>query len=192
MELNGNSRTRLAAAGVIAGIVLAVALGVGFPAADASAQVARVAKGAPAATFESVAPAAKITVAAATPVIKVATKQRTPVKTASVSASSSGGGTTATKASKTAAYVASTSELSSARSILAGLVAKYPIPQGTSVSFGDAKGYQAISYYKSGRIVISASHTASLSRILNHEVWHIIDWRDNGRIDWGENVPPSN
>jgi hypothetical protein len=23
-----------------------------------------------------------------------------------------------------------------------------------------------------------------------HEIWHIIDWRDNGRIDWGENVPP--
>jgi hypothetical protein len=22
-------------------------------------------------------------------------------------------------------------------------------------------------------------------------VWHVIDWRDNGRIDWGESVPPS-
>ncbi len=59
------------------------------------------------------------------------------------------------------------------------------------MSFGDTKGYQAICYYKSGRIVINPNHTASLSRILNHEVWHIIDWRDNGRIDWGENVPPN-
>lgn len=191
MKFNGNSKTRLVAAGITAGIVLAVALGVGFPADDASAQMARVAKGATAATFQTAAPTAKIAAAAAAPVIKVATKQRTPVKTASVAASSSGG-TVATKASKTAAYAASTSELSSARSILAGLIARYPILAGTTVSFGDAKGYQAISYYKSGRIVISASHTASLSRILNHEVWHIIDWRDNGRIDWGENIPPSN
>ena len=61
---------------------------------------------------------------------------------------------------------------------------------GTTVTFGDAKGSQAIAYYKSGRIVISPTHTASLSRILNHEVWHIIDYRDNGVIDWGENVPP--
>lgn len=84
----------------------------------------------------------------------------------------------------------STDELAEARRILAGLIAKYPILKGTTVSFGDTKGYQAICYYKSGRIVINPNHTASLSRILNHEVWHIIDWRDNGRIDWGENVPP--
>ena len=25
-----------------------------------------------------------------------------------------------------------------------------------------------------------------------HEIWHTIDWRDNGVIDWGENVPPVN
>jgi len=82
------------------------------------------------------------------------------------------------------------SELAQARSILAGLVAAHPILAGASVTFGDARGYQAIALYQSGRIIISPTHTASLSRILNHEVWHIIDWRDNGRIDWGENVPP--
>jgi len=81
-------------------------------------------------------------------------------------------------------------ELAEAQAILAGLIGQYPILAGTTVSFGDANGYQAIAYYKSGRIVISPTHTASLSRILNHEVWHIIDWRDNGVIDWGENVPP--
>jgi hypothetical protein len=50
-------------------------------------------------------------------------------------------------------------------------------------------GAQAVAFYKSGRIVISPTHRASLSVILNHEAWHIIDWRDNHRIDWGENVP---
>lgn len=94
------------------------------------------------------------------------------------------------KAVSTKPAATSTDELAEARRILAGLIAKYPILKGTTVSFGDTKGYQAICYYKSGRIVINPNHTASLSRILNHEVWHIIDWRDNGRIDWGENVPP--
>jgi hypothetical protein len=83
-------------------------------------------------------------------------------------------------------------ELAQAQSILAGLIGQYPILAGTTVSIGDANGYQAVAYYKSGRIVISPTHTASLSRILNHEVWHVIDWRDNGRLDWGENLPPRN
>lgn len=81
-------------------------------------------------------------------------------------------------------------KLAQAQSILSGLIAKYPILAGTTVTIGDARGYQAIAYYQSGRIVVSKSHTASLSTILNHEVWHIIDWRDNNKIDWGENVPP--
>ncbi len=82
------------------------------------------------------------------------------------------------------------SELAQAQSILAGLIAAHPILKGTTVEIGNAQGYQAVAYYRSGRIVISPTHTASLSRILNHEVWHVIDWRDNGRIDWGENIPP--
>jgi len=85
----------------------------------------------------------------------------------------------------------STGEQAEAEAILAGLIKQYPILKGTTVTFGDAKGYQAIAYYTSGRIVISSTHTASLNTILNHEVWHIIDWRDNGQIDWGENVPPN-
>lgn len=98
--------------------------------------------------------------------------------------------TTRSTGSAAAAPAPSGDELAQAQSILAGLIARYPILAGASVSIGDASGYQAVAYYKSGRIVISATHTASLSRILNHEVWHIIDWRDNGVIDWGENVPP--
>jgi hypothetical protein len=83
----------------------------------------------------------------------------------------------------------SSGELSRARSLLSAAIARHPILRGSTVEFGDARGYQAICYYRSGRIVISRNHSASLDRIINHEVWHIIDWRDNGRIDWGENVP---
>jgi hypothetical protein len=81
-------------------------------------------------------------------------------------------------------------ELARARDLLAAAIRRHPILKGSTVEFGDARGYQAICYYKSGRIVVSRSHTASLDRIINHEIWHIIDWRDNGRIDWGESVPP--
>jgi hypothetical protein len=87
--------------------------------------------------------------------------------------------------------VAATDELSEARAILAGIISQHPILAGTTVSIGTTpNGYQAVAYYTSGRIIINPNHTASLSRILNHECWHVIDWRDNGRIDWGENVPP--
>ncbi len=69
----------------------------------------------------------------------------------------------------------------------------YPILRGTTVEVGDTRGNpQAIVYYKSGRIIINANHTVSLERIIDHEIWHIIDWRDNGQINWGENVPPKN
>jgi putative cell wall-binding protein len=64
-----------------------------------------------------------------------------------------------------------------------------PILAGTTAVYGDAKGYQAITYYTSGRIIVSPTHTATLERIIGHEVLHVYDWRDNGRIDWGESFP---
>ncbi len=99
--------------------------------------------------------------------------------------------TVSTGSATAAAPAASGDELAQAQGILAGYIAQYPILAGSSVTFGDANGYQAVAYYKSGRIVISPTHTASLSRIIGHEIWHIIDYRDNGVIDWGENVPPN-
>ncbi len=99
--------------------------------------------------------------------------------------------TTSGSSSTAKAPTSNTDELSQAKAILAGLIAKYPILAGTTVSIGTTPGgYQAVAYYQSGRILVNPSHTASLSTILNHEVWHIIDWRDNGQIDWGENIPP--
>lgn len=80
-----------------------------------------------------------------------------------------------------------------AETILAGYKAQYPRYLGNAtVEFGDAMGYQAVSYYTVGRIVISTGHTASVQRILEHEIWHIIDWQDNNAIDWGEAIPPAN
>lgn len=84
-------------------------------------------------------------------------------------------------------------EATLARTLLDGYKAQYPrYLGGATVEFGDAQGYQAISYFTAGRIVISPSHTASVERIMAHEIWHIIDWQDNGRIDWGESIPPVN
>lgn len=114
-------------------------------------------------------------------------------RTTSGTRSTSGVRATATPTSSTT-QAASTSapapSKADAQAILNRYIAKYPILKGATVSYGDAKGYQAICYYKSGRIVISPTHTRSLETIIGHEIWHIIDWRDNGVIDWGENVPP--
>lgn len=142
-------------------------------------------------TGEAFAP---LTLAAPKAVTPLATTAAAPTAAARVSAAkvvrTRTAQTTARTATRTSAPAATGSELDQARAILAGLIAQHPILAGVTVEFGDAHGYQAISYYQSGRIVISSTHSVSLSRILNHEVWHIIDWRDNGRIDWGENVPP--
>lgn len=110
--------------------------------------------------------------------------RRAATFSSSRSSSSSGSSSTAARSG-----TASGSESAQAKAILANYIAKYPVLQGATVSFGDAKGYQAICYYRSGRIVISPTHTASLERIIRHEVGHIIDWRDNGVINWGENIP---
>lgn len=66
-----------------------------------------------------------------------------------------------------------------------------PLAAGTYVEIGDARGYQAICLYRSGRIIVSPTYTSPITAIMEHEVWHVVDWRDNYRIDWGESVPPS-
>lgn len=180
--------TRLALIATIVTIALAVSAGVALvPPSPVQAAMASQP------VLQAAEPSAKLTVEAtplsATPALKTAT----PIAQPTVARAYSNTRTSSTAASSTKSTSGTKpagSELSQARSILAGLIAKHPILKGTTVSFGDARGYQAIALYTSGRIIISPSHTASLSRILNHEVWHIIDWRDNGKIDWGENVPP--
>lgn len=134
-----------------------------------------------------VAEAPAVQVASLTePTVKV--QAPLPVAQAPAKPQTTSSGTAATRPS------ASTSgdETAQARAILAGLIAQHPVLQGVTVSMGTTPGgYQAVAYYQSGRIIVNPNHTASLSRILNHEIWHVIDWRDNGVIDWGENVPPA-
>jgi len=80
-----------------------------------------------------------------------------------------------------------------ANELLATLQAKYHHLEGVTVEFGDTpNGEEAVAYYTEGEIVISTSHAVSIRKILAHEIWHVIDWRDNGQIDWGEDLPPNN
>jgi hypothetical protein len=76
---------------------------------------------------------------------------------------------------------------------LARLKTDHRYLDGVTVVFGDTpKGEQAVAYYTQARIVVNPVHAASVEDILAHEVWHVIDWRDNGRLDWGESLPPRN
>ena len=182
------SKTRYVAAGLVTALAISSALVAGFAPASESSQAAAAVGSLVAAT-----PTVKVATQAAAPVAKTTVRTRTAVAATRTSAS------TTSKSTRTAVYktaaatkttAGSTSELAQARSILAGLIAKHPILKGVTVTMGSTpNSYQAVCYYRSGRIVVNPHHTASLSRILNHEVWHVIDWRDNGRIDWGENVP---
>jgi hypothetical protein len=80
-----------------------------------------------------------------------------------------------------------------AQEILAELQSTHDYLQDVSVTLGPTpQDFQAISYYRDGEIVIDPAHVASLEDILAHEIWHIIDWRDNGKLDWGEQLPPKN
>jgi hypothetical protein len=80
-----------------------------------------------------------------------------------------------------------------ANEVLDGLKARYRGLDGVRVVLGETpRGEQAVAYYTEGRIVISRSHSVTIDKILAHEIWHIIDWRDNGQLDWNENLPPYN
>jgi len=80
-----------------------------------------------------------------------------------------------------------------AAEVLEGLAAEYRDLDGVTVVMGETpKGEEAVSYYTVGEIVIDRDHTVSIEKILAHEIWHVIDWRDNGRLDWGEDLPPTN
>jgi len=84
-------------------------------------------------------------------------------------------------------------DLKKAEALLATLQAKYRHLDGLSVSIAPTPaGEQAVAYYTDGEIIISPDRSATIQRILAHEVWHVIDWRDNGRLDWGEDLPPTN
>lgn len=80
-----------------------------------------------------------------------------------------------------------------ANQTLVSLAKKYQHLDGVTVQVAKTpKGEQAVAYYTKGQIVVNTAHTVGIQQILAHEVWHVIDWRDNGRLDWGEDLPPRN
>jgi hypothetical protein len=84
------------------------------------------------------------------------------------------------------------SDARQAKRVLASLAAEYRHLDGVTVEMGATpNGAQAVAYYESGRIVIDRAHQATIEKKLAHEVWHVIDWRDNGTLDWGEDIPPA-
>jgi hypothetical protein len=99
-------------------------------------------------------------------------------------------------AATTFASVADSDSFSGARrsrEVMSGLIGKYFHLDDVRVTFGTTpKGHEAVAYYTDGEIVVSSTHSVDVETILAHEIWHIIDWRDNGRLDWGEDLPPDN
>jgi hypothetical protein len=84
-------------------------------------------------------------------------------------------------------------ELKRANALLRTAQKQYRYLDGVTLRIGPTPAdQQAVAYYTVGEIVINPNHAASIEKILAHEVWHIIDWRDNGRLDWGEDLPPDN
>ncbi len=90
------------------------------------------------------------------------------------------------------------SDLSRAQTALQGYINKCPsYLTGATVTFGDAAvgNNVAIVFYTSKHIAINpnwdAMTASSLETIVNHEVWHIIDFALDSKIDWGENIPPA-
>jgi hypothetical protein len=76
------------------------------------------------------------------------------------------------------------SEQARAEQILASLIAKNPILQGTTVYVRDCPhNWQGCTYYESAVIWIDPDHAAPLEKIMVHECNHIIDWRSDGDID---------
>lgn len=80
-----------------------------------------------------------------------------------------------------------------ARELLEESAATYEHLEDVTVRVGPTpKGEQAVAYYTEGEILVSPDHADSIEKIMAHEIWHVIDWRDNGQMDWGESLPPSN
>ena len=85
------------------------------------------------------------------------------------------------------------SDTRQANEILGKLKATHRYLDDVTVTVGTTpRGEEAVAYYTSGEIVISRDHTVGIDKILGHEIWHVIDWRDNGQLDWKESLPPAN
>ncbi len=61
-----------------------------------------------------------------------------------------------------------------------GVLASFGVP-GTSIAYGNTYGYEAISYYRTGYIVINPNHTYDLYTLVAHEINHIVAYRESGK-----------
>lgn len=83
------------------------------------------------------------------------------------------------------------SDLERATELLETYKHTYLYLDDVTVSEGDTPDdAQAVSYYTVGQIVLNPNHSATTQAIIAHEIWHVIDYRDNGKLDWGESIPP--
>lgn len=102
------------------------------------------------------------------------------------------GGPVSTRAVDTQRPAVPSQDERDAANALRSFQAIYRELENVQVVIGDTpNGQQALAYYEEGRIVVDPDHTISVRALLAHEIWHVIDWRDNGRIDWGEQIPPA-
>lgn len=74
-----------------------------------------------------------------------------------------------------------------AEQILNAFILKYPILKGVKIYVKDCpNNWQGCAYYTKGIILIDPDHTAPLERIIEHEIKHIIDWREDYDIDYND------
>jgi hypothetical protein len=79
------------------------------------------------------------------------------------------------------------SELGAARHLLDLQVLRNPILKGTSIFIKDCpNNWQGCAFYELGIIWIDPDHKAPLEEIVVHECNHIIDWREDGDIDYDD------
>lgn len=94
------------------------------------------------------------------------------------------GGSGGTGGGSPAPFSGGYSEQEQANAILAGIIAQYPILQGTVVYIQQTpNGWEGAAYYKSGVILVNPNHTYPLYDIIYHEAMHVLDWREDGKID---------
>jgi hypothetical protein len=74
-----------------------------------------------------------------------------------------------------------------AEEILAYYISRYPILQGVRIYVRDCpNNWEGCAYYTKGIILVDPDHRHSLEEIIAHEVKHIIDWREDGKIDYND------
>lgn len=73
---------------------------------------------------------------------------------------------------------------------LARQIRRFPQLKGVRIEWShQTYGHQAVTFYQSGVIRINPDRRAPLWKIVRHETGHVVDWRNNHHIDWGENIP---